>query len=139
MKLISTLAVGIPMALLSQCAPAQPGCAPAPPPPAEAPAPRPVTVSMRQAQESAADYIEYVGGFSRLGLIDQLRYEGFSQLDAEYGVDIANTDWFAQASQSAADYIQYVGGFSRKGLLDQLLYEKFTQAEAEHGVASVGL
>ena len=140
MNIITTFAVGVPMALLSQCAPASPGCAPAPPAPVTAPAPeRAVTMSMRQAQESAADYIKYVGGFSRLGLIDQLLYEGFSQLDAEYGVDIANTDWFAQAAESAADYIEYVGGFSRRSLIDQLLYEEFTPEQAEHGVNSVGL
>jgi hypothetical protein len=136
-----------PMALLTQCAPQQCSPAPAPAPiesPAPAPAPTPPpapaeTVSQQQARISASDYIKYVGGFSRLGLIDQLLYEGFTQADAAYGVDANNIDWNAQAHQSAADYLQYVGGFSHQSLLNQLLYEQFTQAEAEYGVASVGL
>ena len=39
-----------------------------------------------QAAQSAADYLEHVGGFSRSGLINQLLYEGFTQAQAEYGV-----------------------------------------------------
>jgi hypothetical protein len=83
--------------------------------------------------------LEFVPGFSRLGLIDQLLYEGFSEADATYGVDVQGADWFQQAAISAADYIRYVGGFSRQSMIDQLLYERFTQAEAEHGANSVGL
>ena len=39
-----------------------------------------------QAAQTAADYLEY-SSFSRSGLIDQLLYEGFSQAEAEYGVN----------------------------------------------------
>lgn len=38
-----------------------------------------------QADKSAKSYLEY-SSFSRQGLIDQLKYEGFSQSQAEYGV-----------------------------------------------------
>jgi hypothetical protein len=38
-----------------------------------------------QADKSAKSYLEY-SSFSRQGPIDQLKYEGFSQSQAEYGV-----------------------------------------------------
>jgi len=38
-----------------------------------------------QAAKKAKSYLEY-SSFSRQGLIDQLKYNGFSQAEAEYGV-----------------------------------------------------
>jgi hypothetical protein len=95
------------------------------------------TLSQTNAREKGADYLDYTS-FSRTGLIDQLKYEGFSQGDATYAVDALHVDWNEQAALKAADYLDYTS-FSRSGLLDQLLYEGFTQAQAEHGVNSTGL
>ena len=44
------------------------------------------TVSQRNARGMAQEYLD-VMSFSRSGLIDQLVYEGFSQAEAEYGVN----------------------------------------------------
>lgn len=96
-----------------------------------------VSVSKSQAAKSAASYLRYMS-FSRIGLIRQLEYEGFSNEDATYGVDRQNADWYAQAAKSAAAYLRS-SSFSRSGLINQLLYEGFSQAEAEYGVNSVGL
>ena len=75
--------------------------------------------------------------FSRTGLIDQLLYEGYTDAEAEYGVDAVGADWNEQAAKSAESYLEY-SSFSRSGLIDQLLYEGFTDAEAEYGVAQNG-
>ena len=43
------------------------------------------TVSQRNAVKKGASYLKY-SSFSRIGLIEQLLYEGFTQAQAEYGV-----------------------------------------------------
>ena len=44
------------------------------------------TIGQENARESAQNYLDSMS-FSRSGLIDQLLYEGFSQAEAEYGVN----------------------------------------------------
>jgi len=94
------------------------------------------TVSQRNARKKAADYLSYTA-FSHSGLIDQLKYEGFSQEDASYGVDSLNTDWNEQAAKKAQQYMSY-SSFSRQSLIEQLMYEGFTQGQAEYGANAVG-
>ena len=94
------------------------------------------SVGERNARESAANYLEY-SAFSRNGLIDQLKFEGFTPAQAEYGVDAVDADWNEQAALSAANYLEY-SAFSRNGLIDQLKFEGFTPAQAEYGVDAVG-
>ncbi len=76
--------------------------------------------------------------FSRQGLIDQLIYEGFTEEEAEYGVDGVNADWRVQAVLMARRYLDSQP-FSRQGLFDQLIYEGFTEEEANIGLANSGL
>ena len=104
------------------------------PPPAPGPS---ESVSQRNARQKASQYLNY-SAFSRSGLIGQLKYEGFSEEDATYGVDAVNADWNAQAAAKAAEYLKY-SSFSRSGLIDQLVYEGFTQGQAEYGVSTTGL
>ena len=95
------------------------------------------SVSQREARESAASYLRY-SSFSRLGLIDQLEFEGFTTEDATYGVDAQNADWFAQAVLTAESYLEY-SSFSRSELIGQLEFEGFTSEQAVHGANAVGL
>ena len=44
------------------------------------------TIGQKNARESAENYLDSMS-FSRSGLIDQLLFEGFSQAEAEYGVN----------------------------------------------------
>ena len=90
-----------------------------------------LSVSQENALESAQSYLEY-SAFSRSGLIDQLKYEGFSKSDATFAVDSLDVDWKEQAAKSAESYLEY-SSFSRSGLIDQLEYEGFSSAEAEYG------
>ena len=82
---------------------------------------------------SAESYLRY-SAFSRMGLIEQLEYEGFSRADSAFAVDSLNVDWFEQAVRSAEMYLEY-SSFSRQGLYDQLIYEGFSPSEAEFGVS----
>lgn len=97
------------------------------------------TASQNSAVTSAKSYLRTVGGFSYKRLFEQLKYEGFSDDDATYGVDECGANWMEQAEQSAKSYMKHIGGFSRTGLIRQLEYEGFTPDQAAHGADSVGL
>jgi colicin import membrane protein len=91
------------------------------------------TMSLERANaiDTALSYLDY-SAFSRSGLIDQLKYEGFSGSDAKFAVDSIDVDWSEQAAKSAASYLEY-SAFSLSGLIDQLEYEGYTRAQAEYG------
>ena len=91
-----------------------------------------LTVGQRNALAKAKEYLAY-SAFSRKGLIEQLKFEGFSSKDATYGADHAGANWNTQAYKKAKDYLSY-SSFSRSGLLDQLIFEGFTKAQAQYGV-----
>jgi hypothetical protein len=95
------------------------------------------TVNQANARASAESYVE-MSGFSRDGLVKQLKFEGFSKKDAIYGADAAGADWNAEAVESAKSYLD-MSSFSRAGLIQQLEFEGFTQAQAEYGVKKTGL
>lgn len=96
-----------------------------------------MSTSQTQAVRSARNYLEFKG-FSRKGLIDQLKYEGYSQEDATFAVDHISPDWNEQAAKSARSYLDFKG-FSRKGLIDQLKYEGYSDKQAAYGADAVGL
>ena len=95
------------------------------------------TVSQENALGSAESYLAY-SSFSREGLIKQLEFEGYSNEDSIWAVDMVNADWKEQAAKSAQSYLDY-SSFSRSGLIDQLEFEGYTRAQAEYGVDQVGL
>jgi hypothetical protein len=104
------------------------------PAPAEDEAPA-MTAAQENAVGSAEDYLEF-SSFSRKGLIEQLRFEGYSNKDAAFAVDAISPNWNEQAAGSAEDYID-TSGFSREGLIEQLKFEGYTQQQAEHGVNAI--
>ena len=95
------------------------------------------TVAQQNAVKKAADYLAY-SSFSRTGLINQLKFEGFTTADATWGVDKQKADWNVQAAKKAKDYLAY-SPFSRAGLIDQLKFDGFTAAQAAYGTSTVGL
>jgi hypothetical protein len=95
------------------------------------------TTGQRNALGKATSYLSY-SAFSKAGLVKQLKFEGFSDADAAYGLDHIGADWTEQADKKAASYMSY-SSFSKSGLIKQLRFEGFTADEAAHGAASVGL
>jgi hypothetical protein len=95
------------------------------------------SVASQNARRMAASYLKY-SAFSRSGLIDQLKYEGFSNRLATYGVDKQHANWSKQAARMARQYLKY-SAFSRSGLIEQLEYEGFTPTQAKYGVKKAGL
>lgn len=95
-----------------------------------------VSLGEASALESAEEYLAYMA-FSRLGLIEQLEYEGYSEDEAIYAVDNCTVNWREQAAKMAQEYLDYTS-FSRSGLIEQLEYEGFTHKQAVYGVEAVG-
>ncbi|MGE4412174.1 MAG: Ltp family lipoprotein [Candidatus Caldatribacteriota bacterium] len=95
------------------------------------------TLSQQQALRKAKDYLDYTS-FSKKGLIDQLKYEGFNTEDATYAVDKIKVSWKEQAVKKAKDYLDY-SAFSRQGLIDQLIYDGFSKEDATYAVDKIGL
>lgn len=114
-----------------------PGTAQPAPKPESSPAPTgAVTIGQKNALSKAKQYLS-VSAFSYSGLIDQLKYEGYTAEEATYGADNCGADWNEQAAKKAQQYMDLMS-FSRQRLIDQLKYEGFTQAQAEYGASAVG-
>lgn len=94
------------------------------------------SIGQQNAREQAESYLDGQS-FSREGLIDQLEFEGYSNEDSVYAVDVLQVDWNNQAAKKAESYLDGQS-FSRKGLIDQLRFEGFTREQAEFGVTAVG-
>lgn len=94
-----------------------------------------VSTGKKNALRKANEYLNYMA-FSYSGLIDQLKYEGFSESEAEYGADNCGADWNEQAEKKAKEYLDFMA-FSYDGLVEQLEYEGFTHSQAIHGADSV--
>ena len=94
------------------------------------------TLGERNAAKKALDYLAYTP-FSYSGLVEQLKFEGYTHEEAVYGVDRCGADWNEQAALKAQDYLNY-SSFSRAGLIAQLEFEGFTRQQAEYGVQAVG-
>lgn len=107
------------------------------PTPEETPADEPaITAEQASAREIAVNYLDY-SAFSRKGLINQLKYEGFSKADSTFAVDSLNINWNNEAARKAQEYLNFKS-FSRSGLISQLVFEGFSKAQATYGVKKVG-
>lgn len=96
----------------------------------------PISLGEKNALRSAENYLNYIA-FSKKGLFEQLKFEGFSDSEANYAVNNVNVDWNEQAAKCAENYLRYIS-FSKQGLIDQLIFEGFTQEQAEYGATAVG-
>ena len=114
----------------------------APPPAAPKPvAPKPAAPSLTVAQENAKgtaqDYLD-MSGFSKKGLVDQLKFEGYKAKDIDAALATMKVNWNNEAAESAKSYVE-MSHFSRRSLIEQLKFEGYTSKQAAHGADSVGL
>lgn len=94
------------------------------------------TLSQKNAVKTAKDYLDY-SSFSKSGLIKQLKFEGYSEEDANYAVSQLTVDWKEQAVKTAEGYLDY-SSFSKSGLIKQLEFEGFTNEQAVYAADEVG-
>lgn len=95
-----------------------------------------MTMGQKNALKSAKNYLKF-SAFSRVGLINQLEFEGYSTEDATFAVDNCGADWKEQAVKKAKSYLD-MSAFSKDGLIKQLEFEGFTSEEALYGVTENG-
>lgn len=95
-----------------------------------------ISTGQKNALRTAANYLGFTA-FSYKGLIDQLKYEGYTSSEATYAADNCGADWFEQALKCAKRYLDY-SAFSYSGLVDQLKYEEFTSAQAKYAADNCG-
>lgn len=95
-----------------------------------------ITTGQLNALSSARDYLN-VMAFSHSGLIEQLKYEGYTDEEATYAADNCGANWNEQAEKKAQEYLNTTS-FSRSGLIEQLQFEGFTAEQAEYGASAVG-
>ena len=94
-----------------------------------------VTAGERRALQTALFYLDAMP-YSYSGLIDQLKYEGYSESEARYAADNCGADWYEQAVRCAESYLDTMP-FSRSELIGQLEYEGFTGEQARYAVSQV--
>jgi hypothetical protein len=92
------------------------------------------TTGQKNAKKRAKSYLK-IFAFSRSGLIDQLKFEGFTTAQAKYAVDSLKINWKKQSEKKAKSYLKSQA-FSKSGLYDQLIYEGFTPSQAKFGVGA---
>jgi hypothetical protein len=100
---------------------------------------KPAKPSMTRGQENAIEKAEsYIdlSGFSKVGLLKQLKFEQFSNADARYAVNHVDVNWNTEAVQKAESYLDTTS-FSAGALADQLEFEGFTPAQVQHAVEKV--
>jgi len=94
------------------------------------------TIGQRNASSKAESYLRSMA-FSKSGLIEQLKYDGFSEEDSRYAVNNCSADWNEQAIRKAKSYLKSMA-FSRDGLIEQLEYDGFTNSQARIGANGAG-
>ncbi|WP_010529700.1 Ltp family lipoprotein [Lentibacillus jeotgali] len=95
-----------------------------------------MTVSQQNAVGSAETYIQTMA-FSKSGLIEQLKFDGYPEEDAKFAVENIEVNWKKQAVKSAKTYLDTMS-FSRQGLIDQLKFDGYSKEHANHAADQVG-
>ncbi len=90
------------------------------------------TFGQKQALKKAKLYLKTMP-FSKQGLINQLKYEGYTSKECKYGAKYCKANWKKQAVKKAKLYLKTMA-FSKSSLYDQLIYEGFTKLQARYGV-----
>lgn len=135
----NTAAGSSPGSAASSQAPSPAATTPSP----AAPAAPQYTPEQQQAVAGAEQYLQ-MGGFSRLGLIQQLDSSsgnGFPESIAKFAVNHIKVNWDQQAAEAAKGYMQQ-GGFSYSSMVQQLdspYGNDFTYSQAVYGAKAVGL
>lgn len=104
--------------------------------PKDTPKKETATLGESNALSAAKTYLQTMS-FSKKGLKDQLKYEGYTDKEAKYGVNKCGANWKEQAAKKAKEYLDTMP-FSKKDLINQLKYDGFTTEQANYGVKKAG-
>lgn len=100
----------------------------------------PSTVESRENAVSKANECLDIFYYSRKKLVEQLKLDGFSEEDAEYGANATGANWNEMAVRRGMIYFDHENWYSYKGLFDLLTSgsEQFTDAQAQFAVDNIG-
>ena len=90
---------------------------------------------LENAIESAEAYSN-VFAYSKKGLIENLKYEGFSEDIAECAVKSINANWKENCVRSAHSYLEIIS-YSKEELIHQLDYVGFTAEEIDYAMNQI--
>ena len=90
---------------------------------------------LENAIESAEAYNKVLS-YSKKGIIEKLKYEGFSEDIAECAVKSINANWKENCVRSAYSYLDLFS-FSKKELIHQLDYDGFTPEEIDYAMNQI--
>ena len=90
---------------------------------------------LENAIESAEAYSN-VFAYSKKYLIEQLKYEGFSEEIAECAVKSINANWKENCVRSAHSYLEIIS-YSKEELIHQLDYVGFTAEEIDYAMNKI--
>ena len=93
------------------------------------------TTALENAIESAEEYNKVLA-YSKKGIIEKLKYEGFSEDIAECAVKSINANWKENCVKSAYSYLDLFS-FSKKELIHQLDYDGFTPEEIDYAMNQI--
>lgn len=89
------------------------------------------TLGQKNALRAAKNYLSIMP-FSKKGLIKQLKFEGYSEKEANYAAKHSSANWKKQAVKAAINYLNIMP-FSKKDLIKQLEFDGYTKSEAKYG------
>ena len=90
---------------------------------------------LENAIESAEAYNK-IFAYSKKGLIENLKYEGFSEEIAECAVKSINANWKENCVRSAHSYLEIIS-YSKEELIHQLDYVGFTAEEIDYAMDKI--
>ena len=93
------------------------------------------TTALENAIESAEEYNKVLA-YSKKGIIEKLKYEGFSEDIAECAVKSINANWKENCVKSAYSYLDLFSS-SKKELIHQLDYDGFTPEEIDYAMDQI--
>ena len=90
---------------------------------------------LENAIESAEAYSN-IFAYSKKGLIENLKYEGFSEEIAECAAKSINANWKENCVRSAHSYLEIIS-YSKEELIHQLDYDGFTAEEIDYAMNQI--
>ena len=93
--------------------------------------------NMEKALQTAKEYLS-VMSFSYKGLVEQLKYTGYTEEEAVYAADRCGVNWMDEAVKAAKGYMS-IDAVTLRSLTELLLNAGFTQEEADYGAGKAYL
>ena len=93
------------------------------------------TMGQKNALREAETYLRS-DSYSKSDLIEQLKYDGYTEEEATYAANNVKVEWNEQCYKTAEAYLRS-DSFSKSDLIGQLEYDGFTEEEIKYAIKKV--